>query len=66
MLKQSVMLEVKKEDRIYTLLLPPNCPLGEVHDVIYQMRTFIVEKVVEAQKQDQPPVDPVPEQPKAE
>jgi len=54
MLKHSAQLEVRKEDRIYQLNLPVNCPLGEVYDVLYQMRSYIVDRLKEAQKSDQP------------
>lgn len=63
MIKQSVMLEVKRDDRVYQLQLPGDCPLGEVHDVLFQMRSFIIEKINEAVKQDAPKE---PEQPKQE
>jgi len=61
MLKQSARLEVKREDRIYQLNLPDNCPLGEVHDVLYEMRCYIIARINEHQKADQPRE---PEQPK--
>lgn len=61
MIKQQVILEVKKEDRIYQFQLPSNCSLGEVFDVLFQMRSYVVEKISESQKADQPKE---PEQPK--
>lgn len=73
MLKQSVYLEVVKEDRIYKLHLPDSCPLGEVHDVLYQMRSYIIERMNDSRKADQPQPDQPqpdqsqePEQPKSE
>ena len=54
MLKQSAMLEVKIGDRAYQLHLPSDAPLGEAHDVIFQMRSFIIAKINEAQKADAP------------
>ena len=63
MLKQSLQLEVIKEDRIYQLNLPANGPLGEIHDVIYQMRSYVIDRINDAQKADQPKE---PEQPKSE
>ncbi len=53
MLKQSAMLEVKIGENIYQLHLPANSPLGEVHDAIFQMRSFIVAKMNEAIKADE-------------
>jgi hypothetical protein len=52
MLKQSAMLEVKIGERIYQLLLPSDSPLGEVHDALFQMRSFVVGKINEAQNVD--------------
>jgi hypothetical protein len=54
MLKQAAILEVVKEDRIYTMILPNNAPLGELHDVLFQMRSFVVEKINEAVNADKP------------
>ena len=54
MLKQSVMLEVKKNERVYQLHLPADCPLGEVHDALFEMRSYVVDKINEAQKIDKP------------
>jgi hypothetical protein len=54
MITQSVSLEVKKNDRIYRLNLPMDCPLGEIHDVLFQMRSYIIDRINEAQKQDAP------------
>lgn len=53
MLKQSVMLEVKLNDRVYQLHLPQDAPLGEVHDALYQLRSFVIEKINAAQKADE-------------
>jgi hypothetical protein len=66
MLKHSVQLEIVKDDRVYQLSLPNNCPLGEVHDVLFQMRSYIVDRINEAQKQDQPlqPSPPVTDEAK--
>jgi len=52
MLKTSAILEVKINDRTYVLTLPNDSPLGEVHDALFQMRSFVVEKINEAQKAD--------------
>ncbi len=68
MLKQAAIFEIKKEDRIYTLTLPNTAPLGELHDVIYQMRAFVVEKINESIKAEMPKENAkeVPESPKEE
>jgi hypothetical protein len=54
MLKQQVLLEIVKEDRIYQFQLPVNAPLGEVHDVLFQMRSYIIDRINESMKMDQP------------
>jgi len=53
MLKQQSILEVVMNGRVYQLSLPSDSPLGEVHDVLYKMKGFIVERLLEAQKQTQ-------------
>ncbi len=54
MLKQAAILEVVREDRVYTLVLPNNSPLGELHDVIFQMRSFVVDKINESVNAEKP------------
>ena len=58
MLKQQAALEVKKDERVYSLSLDSNSPLGEVYDVLCQMRGYIIQRMVDEQK--------LSEQPKAE
>lgn len=57
MLKQSAMLEVKINDRVYQLHLPSDAPLGEAHDALFQMRSFVIQKINDAQKADAPKVE---------
>ncbi len=54
MLKQHATLEVKIGERVYQLHLPSDCPLGEVHDALFKMRSFVVSKINDAQKADEP------------
>lgn len=54
MLKSSAMLEVKIGERLYQLNLPLDAPLGEAHDALFQMRSYVVQKINEAQKIDAP------------
>lgn len=54
MLKLANVFEVVRGDRVYTLTLPSNAPLGEVHDVIFQMRSFVVDKINESINIDKP------------
>lgn len=67
MLKQTAILEIVRQDRVYTMVLPSNAPLGELFDVIFQMRSFVVDKISESVKLDQPKeAIEVPETPKTE
>ena len=52
--KTQAVVEVKKNDRIYSLVLPGDAPLGEILDVIYDLRGLVVEKINESQKVDAP------------
>ena len=54
MIKQQGLLEIKKGENVYQLHLPPGyaCPLGEVHDVLHEMKVFIVDLIM---KSNQPP-----------
>jgi predicted metal-dependent hydrolase len=54
MLKQQVILEVKRDSRTYQLQLPEGCNLGEVHDVLYEMRNHIISRINDLVKQDAP------------
>lgn len=63
MLKQTgtnAILEIQREDRVYSLIIPNNAPLGELHDVIFQMRSFVVDKINESITLDKPK-EPEPE-----
>lgn len=54
MLKETAILEIVKQDRVYTFVLPANAPLGELHDVLFQMRSFVVDKINQAVAADKP------------
>ncbi len=54
MLKTHAQLEVKIGERIYQLSLPSDAPLGEAHDALFQMRSYVVQKINEAQEADKP------------
>lgn len=48
MFKQLSILEVKAgEDRFHRYECPPNSPLGEVHDCLWAMLSFVAEKIKE-------------------
>ncbi len=54
MLKTHAQLEVKIGERLYQLNLPSDAPLGEVFDAIFQMRSYVVERINAAQESDKP------------
>lgn len=45
MLKQKSVLEVKLNERLYSLELDPLSPLGEVYDAINQIRGYVIERI---------------------
>jgi diadenosine tetraphosphate (Ap4A) HIT family hydrolase len=50
MLKSIANLEIKKENGVYTLLIPLNANIGELHDVLHEMKDFVINKILEVQK----------------
>lgn len=50
MLKNKLVLEVRINERLYSLEISPESPLGEIYDALNQIRGFIIEKMVEEQK----------------
>jgi len=54
MLKNLSTLEHKIEDRIYQFVCASNAPLGEVHDALVKMKAFVIGKIQEAQKAEEP------------
>ena len=49
MVKNKIVLEVKKDDRLYELVCDNNSPLGELYDSLSQMLHFVVEKIKETE-----------------
>lgn len=62
MIKQKTILEVKSNDRIYELYCPSDSPLGELHDVLMQMKGYCVDRMVAAQKEEQAIADKMKEE----
>ena len=48
MLKTNTTLEIAKDIGNYILHIPQNCTLGQLHDVLFEMREFVVGKINEA------------------
>jgi hypothetical protein len=69
MLKQKIVFEVlkgEKNERVHSYSIPEGCSLGEIHDVLFQFRSLIVEKMQEALKADAPKPAPEPAMPAPE
>lgn len=47
MIKNKIILEYKIDDRIYQMMMDSNAPLGEIFDVLCQMKSLIVSKINE-------------------
>lgn len=50
MLKNNTILEIKMNERNYQFQCSPDSPLGEIHDVLHQMKAFIIQKIIDAEK----------------
>jgi hypothetical protein len=60
MLKTQATLEIEQNGRNYILQMPSDSPLGEVHDILFKMRFYVIEKINEianAEKDKFIPVD---------
>ena len=62
MIKNQTVLEVKKGERIYQLSLSSERPLGELFDVLMEMRGFVIERLQEASKAEIVKMDETPEE----
>ena len=54
MIKHNAILEVKIGERIYQFQCPTDSPLGELHDALHQMKAFIIQRIVDAEKEIKP------------
>lgn len=45
MIKNKIVFEVKKDDRIYAFYCDPECPLGEIFDAMCAMKSEIVQRI---------------------
>lgn len=56
MIKNKIFLEKSIENRIYQFSCDPNCSLGEIYDVLSEMRGYIIQRINESieQKKDEP------------
>ena len=53
----------KKDEHEVRIQISANCPLGFAHDAVFKFRTYLVERINEALKADQPKeLEPVKEE----
>ncbi len=55
MIKQKTILEVKVGERSYQMECSPESPLGELHDALSQMKAFVIQRMVDAEKSREEP-----------
>lgn len=48
MIKNKTVLETKVNERAYRLECSPDSPLGELHDAICEMKSYVVQMIHEA------------------
>lgn len=54
MINQKIVLEVKVGERSYSMECYHDSPLGEIHDALSQMKGFVIQKMMEAEKGKEP------------
>jgi len=63
MIQNKIQLEIKKGERSYQLNISPDSPLGELYDVLSEMRGYVytrLKEVEEASKaQDEKPLETI-------
>lgn len=52
MIKQKTVFEITINERSYRLECSPDSPLGELHDALSQMKSFVVERIKEVNDQE--------------
>ena len=55
---QASGLRIKKDEKVYSLHCDPNSPLGEIHDVLMEMKGYVLQRMNEQQEKDMKPPDP--------
>lgn len=53
MIEQKTVLEVTHNERLYKLSVLPDSPLGDVYEVLNQMRNYIIDRIEKEQKKEQ-------------
>lgn len=50
--KNKVKIQVKIGEREYFLECEPESPLGEIHDALCMIKNYVIQKMVDAQKEE--------------
>jgi len=59
MLKNIAKLEIERNGRIYELHLPNEAPLGEVHDILFLMKAYILERMKKIEEEEKSRIVPL-------
>lgn len=54
---QASGLRIKKGEKTYALHCDADCPLGEIHDVLMEMKGYILQRMNEQHEKDKKTVD---------
>lgn len=52
MINNKIQFELKKNERSYQLIISPDSPLGELYDVLSEMRGYVFNRLKEVEEQD--------------
>jgi hypothetical protein len=52
--KASIAIEVVKNDRLYTFLVPNGSPYEDIHEVMGEMKEALIQKAQEVAQEEQP------------
>ena len=58
-LNNKTVLQVTKNERVYSLECDANSSLGELHDVLVEMRGYVIQRAQDAQEQEKTAAKPV-------
>jgi hypothetical protein len=52
MIKNKTVIEHKIGERVFEFVCNSDSPLGEIHDTLCVFKTFVIERILEAQKKE--------------
>lgn len=58
MIKSQTIIEIKIGERNYTFECSPDSPLGEIHDALFQMKSIIVQQIVQEHEKEKSKQNP--------